>query len=181
MNPSPPAHPDSVTHPCSGLTSEWNPNISVYLMWSQVAGGGAWPCSDIVCQLFGEETKWGDLSEHQQLRVERIEATEFCWLNFREQGFILSMTCLKTSLTEDPAQPCRECLNLLKNKVFKNALRQKLPKEENLQYTPLVYCARMTGEQYTKMVGMYNIVQKATDVCQHHSPFEVVTFIWYNV
>jgi len=163
-NCNPSARPDGIAHPCCGLTPEHDPRISVYLMRSQAAGGGSRPRQDIVNQLFGGEMKWADLNRRQQLRVERIEATEFCWLNFREQGLILSTMCLKTLLTEDPTQPCGECSNLLKNKVFKNALRRKLPKEENLRYTPLTYRAKMTGEQYTKMVGVYDIVRKATTV-----------------
>lgn len=163
-DPSTSSRPNSIMHPCCGLTPEQNSQISVYLMRSQAIGGGARPRRDIVRQLFGEEMKWGDLNKHQQLRVERIEATEFRWLNFREQGFILSATCLKTLSSEDPQQPCSECSDLTRNKVFKNALRRKLPKEENLRYTPSAYRAKMTGEQYAKMVGVYEIVQKATTV-----------------
>ena len=174
MNPTLSAHSDNITHPCCGLTPECSPQILVYLTRSQAAGGGARPRKDIIHQLFGVETKWTDLNEHQQLRVERIEATEFRWLNFREQGFILSATCLKTLSTKDPTQPCSECSKLLKNKVFKNALQRKLPKDENLRYTPLAYRAKMTGEQYAKTVGVYDIVQKATMVCQSHCPFEII-------
>jgi len=128
-----------------------------------------------VHQLFGEEKKWGDLNEHQWLRVECTEATEFCWLNFREQGLILSTTCLKTLSTEDTAQPCSECSNLLKNKVFKNALQRKLPNEENLRSTQLAHRAKMSCEQYAKMVGVYDIVQKATDVHQFLSSLKAIT------
>lgn len=165
-----PDPPDDALHACPGLTPERNPEISVYLTRSQAPGGGARPRRDIVHQLFGEERKWGDLDERQQLRVEHVEATEFRWLNFRERGLILSATCLKTLLTEDPVQPCSECSKLLKNKVFKNALRRKLPDEQNLRYTPSTYRAKMTGEQYTKMVGVHDIVQKTADVRQPHTP-----------
>lgn len=151
-------------NPCGGLTCEQHSQISVYLMRSQAAGGGARPRKDIVHELFGEDVKWGDLNKRQQLRVERVEAIEFQWLNFREQGFVLSTRCLKTSLSGNSVGPCDECSNLLKNKVFKNALQRRLPKEENLRYTPLAYRAKLTGEQYTKMVGVYDIVQKATNV-----------------
>jgi len=68
-DPNPPAHADSVARHCPGLTPELNPKISVYLVRSQAAGGGARPRRDIVHQLFGEEKKWGDLNERQWLRV----------------------------------------------------------------------------------------------------------------
>lgn len=175
-NPNPLACPDDITcsHPCGGLTSERYPQISIYLMRSQAVGGGARPRKDIVHQLFGEDVKWGDLNERQKLRVERTEAIEFQWLNFREQGFVLSATCLKNSSSKDPAQSCSECSNLLKNKVFKNTLQWKLPKEENLRYTPLAYHTKMSGEQYTKMVGVHDIVRKVTNVRWLVYLFEVI-------
>ena len=166
--PNPSTHSNSETRLCPGLTPEHDTRISDYLLRSQAAGGGAQPRKDIVQELFGEGAKWSNLDEREQKRVEHREVREFRWLNFSQQDFVISTTCLKTVSAEDPANSCSECLNLLKLKVFKNALRRKLPNDENLRYTPLAYRAKMTGEQYTKMIGAHEIIRNVTNVCRFH-------------
>lgn len=149
--------------PCPGLTPEYDPRIATYLSRSQAAGGGSRPRHDISQERFAKPL--GDLDKDELMRVYRLEATEFRWLNFREQRLVCATACLKKSPSlQEPAIPCGACTDVSKDPIFKNALGRKLPKVENLKFTPRVHRARLTGDQYAKMVGVYDIVRKASDV-----------------
>ena len=149
--------------PCPGLTPEYDPKIATYLTRSQAAGGGSRPRHTISQEQFGKSA--GDLDKDELARVCRLEATEFRWLNFREQGFIRATTCLKKSPSrQEPALPCSSCMTVSKDQIFKNALGRKLPKDENLKFTPRGCRAKLTGDQYAKMVGVYDLVRRASDV-----------------
>ena len=107
----------------------------------------------------------GDLDKDEFARVCRIEANEFQWLNFREQGFVRTAECLKKSSSRwEPASPCDVCVAVSKDSIFRNALSRKLPKDENLKFTPHGHRAKLAGDRYAKMVGVYDIVRKASDV-----------------
>jgi hypothetical protein len=149
--------------PCPGLTPECDERIWTYLVRSQAAGGGSRPHHVIAQDLFGKTFK--DLRPGQRKKVLRVEATEFRWINYREQQLVLSALCLKESPSQhEPAQPCRECIALSKWRIFKNALNRDLPKQGNLKYTPHAYRAKTSSEQCAKMVGVHEIFQKATAV-----------------
>ena len=113
--------PSSHALPCPGLTPERDERIWTYLVRSQAAGGGSRPHHIIAQDLFKKTFK--NLRPGQQKRVLRVEATEFRWINYREQQMILSVSCSKESPSQcEPAEPCGECIALLKCRVFKNAL-----------------------------------------------------------
>jgi len=152
-----------ITLPCPGLTPEYDPRIGTYLARSQAAGGGSRPRHVISQEMFGKAL--GDLDKDELSVVCRTEATEFQWLNFREQKLIHSSACLKKiPPRQDPTLPCSQCMVVVKNQIFKNALHRPLPKPENLKFTPQAHRATLTGEQYAKTVGVYDLVCKASNV-----------------
>lgn len=153
----------NTTQPCPGLTPEYESNILIYLARTQTMGGGARPRNAIAEALFN--TKWVSLQKRQRDKVLHTEATEFRWINWKEQGFITSVTCLKEiPSAQEPAQPCGNCRALLNIKIFRNALRRPLPKQENLKFIPVTYRANIAGEQLAKTVGAYEIIQRAAKV-----------------
>lgn len=159
-------HPDEIL-PCPGLTPEYDSRIAIYLTRSQAAGGGSRPRYIISQEQFAKTLT--DLDKDELAKVCRLEATEFRWLNFREQGFVCATACLKKSPSrQEPVMPCSACMAVSKDPVFKNALGRKLPKDENLKFTPRGHRAQLAGDQYAKMVGVYDLVRKASDVS--HSP-----------
>jgi hypothetical protein len=161
------SHPD-VDFPCPGLTPEYDSRIATYLTRSQAAGGGSRPRHVISQEEFTKPL--GDLDKDEFTRVCRPEATEFRWINFREQQFVCAATCLKKSPSrQKPAVPCGACMAVAKDPIFKNALGRRLPKDENLKFTPRGHRAKLTGEQYTKMVGVYDLVCKASNVSRFQS------------
>lgn len=155
--------PSNTTLPCPGLTPKRDERIWTYLVRSQAAGGGSQPRYIIAQEQFGKNFK--DLQPGQKKKIFRVEATEFQWINYREQQLILSTSCLKESPSQhEPAKPWRECIALSKCQIFKNALNCGLPKQENLKFTPHVYRAKTSSGQCAKMVGVHEIFQKATAV-----------------
>jgi hypothetical protein len=164
------SRPD-VNLPCPGLTPEYDPRIATYLTRSQAAGGGSRPRHIISQEEFTKSLT--NLDKDELARVRRLEAAEFRWLNFREQQFVCATTCSKKSASQrEPTVPCGACVAVSKDPIFKNALGRKLPKDENLKFTPRGHRAKLTGEQYTKMVGVYDLVHKASNVSRfwlvHH-------------
>ena len=165
--------PSNVALPCPGLTPEHNERIWTYLVRSQAVGGGSWPHHIIAQELFRKTFK--DLRPAQQRKVLRVEATEFRWINYREQQFILSASCLKASPSQhEPAEPCSKCVALSRCRIFKNALNRDLPKQENLKFTPHIHHAQTSSGQCAKMVGIHEIFQKATTVS--YCLFPLTTF-----
>ena len=153
----------NATLPCPGLTPEYDSRIGTYLTRSQAAGGGSRPRHVISQEMFGKAL--GDLDKDELSGVCRAEATEFQWLNFREQQLIYSSVCSKKiPPRQDPTLPCSQCMAVAKNQVFKNALHRPLPRPENLKFTPRGHRATLTGEQYAKTVGVYDLVCKASNV-----------------
>ena len=151
------------TLPCPGLTPEHDSRIATYLTRSQAAGGGSRPRHIISQDQFSKGL--GDLDKDELVRVCRLEVAEFRWLNFREQGFIRATSCLKKSPSlREPAAPCSACTAVSRDPIFRNALSRKLPEDKNLKFTPRGHRATLTGDQYTKMVGIYDLVRKASDV-----------------
>jgi hypothetical protein len=154
---------ENTTLPCPGLTPEFDSGIFTYLARTQTMGGGARPRNVIAEALFN--TKWVALRKRQRKKVLRTEATEFRWINWREQGFITSTTCLKGSpSSQEPAQPCSNCQALFKVKIFRNALRRPLPEQGNLKFIPYTYRANVAGGQLAKTIGVYEIIEKAVNV-----------------
>ena len=136
-------HPD-IDLPCPGLTPERDSRIATYLTRSQAAGGGSRPRHTISHEQFAKSPK--DLDKYEFSELLRLEATEFRWLNFRNQQLIRASACLKKSPSRrEPAEPCSACMIVSKDPIFKNALARKLPKEENLKFVPYERRAEPTG------------------------------------
>lgn len=171
LDPIPPA-PSYTTLPCPGLTPMHDKRIVIYLTRSQAAGGGSKPRHKIAQEEFAKPLV--DLNKTELGRVGHLEAVGFRWLNFREQLFVRAADCLKTSPSrQEPAVPCSACISISKDPVFKNALSRKLPKDEHLKFTPHAHRAKLTSDQYTKMVGVYDLVQRAL----HVRWFQFVTIV----
>jgi hypothetical protein len=162
-------HPShNVSLPCPGLTSNYDSKITNYLTRSQAAGGGSRARPAISQEKFGKPL--GQLNKEEFARVRQIEAGTFRWINFREQGFVRAALCLRESPSrQEPAAPCRECVLISKDQIFKNALARKLPEDENLKFTPHGHRATLTGKQYAKTVGVYDLVNRASKVS--HLPY----------
>lgn len=156
--------PSHTAPPCPGLTPVHDQRIAKYLTRSQAAGGGSKPRHKIAQEEFAKPL--ADLSETELARVCRLEVIGFRWLNFREQEFICAADCLKTSPSrQEPAVPCSACVSISKDPIFNNALSRKLPKDEHLKFTPRGYRAKSTADQYAKIVGIYDLIQRASHVC----------------
>lgn len=149
--------------PCPGLTFNYDKKIETYLTRSQAAGGGSKPRHVISQEEFGKGL--GDLDQDELERVCQLEAFGFRWLNFREQRFIRAALCLKESPSrQQPATPCSACVSISKDPVFKNALNRKLPDDKNLRFTPHGHRATLTAIQYAKTIGIYDLVNRASNV-----------------
>jgi len=65
------------------------------------------------------------------------------------------------------------CMAVSKDPIFKNALSRKLLKDENLKFTPRGHRAKLTRDQYAKVVGVYDLVRKASDVSRFLSGYRL--------
>ena len=120
------------------------PRFADDLIRSHAAGGGSRPRHIISQEQFAKPL--GELDNDELARVLQLEATEYRWLNFRGKQIVRASACLQKSPSwREPAEPCNACVMVSKDPVFKNAIVRKIPKEENLKFTPRQHRAKPTG------------------------------------
>ncbi|KAI0054687.1 hypothetical protein BV25DRAFT_1770662, partial [Artomyces pyxidatus] len=102
-------------------------------------GGGAPPLPKIARMLFGAKD-FSSLSEDDKDTVFAKEEKLYRWKNLPNPKRVESATCQESVMVpearNDEKFVCSDCLRLLKDKVFKNALARPMPDEENLKFTP---------------------------------------------
>jgi len=95
------------------------------------------PCPGFSLEkLFGKDYK--SLLDHEREQVTRAaEVAGFLWLNSKDRGSVVSMSCLKRSPScHEPLQPCQNCLRVLELSNFKGTLRHGTPRPNNQRFSP---------------------------------------------
>lgn len=146
--------------PCPGLDGSQHERIPIYLGRSSAAGGGA-PSRTIVARELYEGCEYKLLTKAQKTNVRRLQALQFRWINDHREGRVVSARCLKTVVVKDggEANPCIECLALLRLGGLRNALRRPTPDDKNLKYTPKECLATLIGKLYAAHLGLREIME----------------------
>lgn len=101
------------------------------------AGLSQLPCPGFSLEkLFGKD--YGSLLSHEREQVTRAaEVAGLVWLNPKDKGSVVSMSCLKRSPSrQEPAQPCHNCLRVLELSNFKDTLRRGIPRSNSQRFSP---------------------------------------------
>lgn len=123
---------------------------------------GQLPCPGFSFEsLFGKDYR--SLLSHEREQVTRAAGVAgLIWLNSRDKGSVISMSCLKKSPSnQEPAQPCHNCSKVLELSNFKDTLSRGTPKFGGQRFSPWQQLdPKATGAGH----------QKTTDVSQPLGP-----------
>ena len=146
--------------PCPGLDGSQHKRIPIYLSRSSAPGGGA-PSRTIVARELYKGSKYKALTKAQKTNVRRLQALQIRWINDHREGRVVSARCLKTVVVKDggEANPCVECLALLRLGGLRNSLRHPTPDAKNLKYTPKECLATLIGKLYAAHLGLREIME----------------------
>lgn len=147
--------------PCPGLNGSQHELIPVYLHRSSAPGGGATSRTIISRDLYNG-LRYAHLTKVQKANVRRLQALQFRWINDHHEERVVSAKCLGMVATResvDEADPCVECIALLRLAVLRNALRRPIPDDKNLKYTPKECLGTLLSKLYASHLGLREIME----------------------
>ena len=157
---------------CTGLRADAYSIVKIYLNRTGVTGGGSISVSGIAKEMF--KKSYSNLSKTQKRQVDDMQAQRQLWRNDHYRMTVHSTKCKQfvnleknTALKGDDLQrstaACKECLQLLKNKSFKNATKRHIPSDEKRKYTPKKFCPRGLAENFFTIVGLRHVMEAASN------------------
>jgi hypothetical protein len=159
--------------PCPGLTDSSIPlslrkGFQVYLKRTPVSGGGGPTADSVTSQLF-PGAAYLSLSDRQKNEVRSAQRQRYRWKNHADLGKIFSATCCNTVRVRremHPVPACADCLALVSDKAFKQALSIPLPVDENRKYTPKALIDRAAIDRYGVISGLKDLIDANENVSQ---------------
>jgi hypothetical protein len=143
---------------CHGLMEINHPEIPKYLQHSPARGGGALTLDAIATQLF--KKSFSKLSLDRQKKVRSSQQAQLQWYNEAEFGRIFSSTCMKISGASSYLRgPCSECLALLNDKNFRQALSKPIPQPENVKFMPKYWIDIKAVEFWGDIHGIQPLIE----------------------
>jgi hypothetical protein len=160
-------NPEPSPVPCPGLGHAQDSRITRYLTRTVMPTGGA--------------PNWTRLKRHilfvnsQRSRHRRISASELesqirsaqraqaAWLNDHHAGVVYSAKCNSRGVLGDGGSviiPCDECRQILRLKIFQNALRRPTPNKHNWKFTPKQYRNELLGKAYMRHIDVQEFMEE---------------------
>lgn len=142
-----------VALPCLGLTEKEDPRIAQYVKRTSVNSAGGLDIHDVAKELFQKD--FNKLTQKQKELVRQKQVQTHTW----------SVDCMRRSvhaIGKKPCKgnarktadgnllPCNQCLALLSQRAFRNAISREPPKNENRVYVPHTFQPPEVG----KLFGM---------------------------
>jgi hypothetical protein len=92
------------------------------------------------------------------LTSERAQAK---WLNEHNMECIFSPKCHgDTIVKEGNPTPCSSCLQILRLKTFRNAIRRPPPKKGNAKFTPKAFRNEVLGQAYLRHRDVQELMEE---------------------
>ncbi|KAL5536122.1 MARS2_3 [Sanghuangporus sanghuang] len=156
--PNKPSSVDVV--PCSGLTEYHDSRIRSYLLRPAALGGGGRSKPEIAKNRFGRT--YSELDGDQKKEVDQLQESSWFWLISHRFNSVFSVLCkkhvtLRSSEIPEEVQKntaCGQCLNLLHNKNFRQALRVPEPPASKVKYINVVYQNTPLGKRLAQCKGV---------------------------
>lgn len=151
--------------PCPGLTKSQHERIPIYLSRSSAPGGGV-TSRTIVARKIYSGHKYSQLTRVQKANVRRIQVLQFRWINDHHEERVVSAKCLKMVATKaglEEAEPCVECVALLRLGTLRSVLSRPIPDDKNLKYIPKECLSTLVGKLYVTFLGLREIME--SQVC----------------
>ncbi|KAF9646258.1 hypothetical protein BDM02DRAFT_3075868, partial [Thelephora ganbajun] len=128
---------------------------------SSAPGGGATSRTIITQELYNG-CKYKQLTKVQKANVRRIQTLRFRWINDHHEERVVSVKCLGTVATKagiEEAEPCTECVALLRLRTLRNVLHRPIPDDKNLKYIPKECLGTLLGKLYVAHLGLREIME----------------------
>lgn len=149
---------DEAKMPCRGVSDMDNPLVDRYLKRTGAGGGGGRSIHAISRERFKKEFKYLTPAEKEVVQV--AQRAEWAWRNDHLNLRVHAMNCeCFTSSTSLATSLCTKCKHLLVLKAFTDAIRKKMPLDENLKYTNVQYTNPILGHLYAKVKGLRAIIE----------------------
>ena len=128
---------------CPGCGFAQDERIPQMLRRTVVSCGGG-PRRDVLRRQVEDDMKQNDFkltAKQIELRVLTAERAQAQWINHHSTVTVSSPNCEKFGQVSPTGAvlPCVACQNVLKLKLFRNALRKNAPEKGMAKYTPNVY------------------------------------------
>lgn len=151
--------------PCPGLRDVDHPLISQYLSRTVVSSGGAPPrpvLKQLIIREHRHQLRRRKLTRKElKLRVLTSERAQAKWLNEHNLGSVFSPKCHRECNEKDGnPMPCTSCLQILRFKSFRNAVRRKLPKRGNAKFTPKAFRNEVLGQAYMRHRDVQELMEE---------------------
>lgn len=124
------------SRPCLGLRDIHNNRIPRYISRALTEGAGSQSDSRVTARLFGEGTKYSELSDQSKQLVKAAQVHSREWMINRELQAIYSTNCRKTINTKSTESACSQCLGVLRLEAFKKALKVEPAPLASKKYIP---------------------------------------------
>ena len=95
-----------------------------------------------------------------------MQRQQYQWLNNADIETVFAASCTKVVQVReggDPS-PCPSCMEVLKNRRFKQAILIPLPDEKNLKFTPKRLLNETAIEHYARATGLQAIIDAHSKV-----------------
>ena len=131
----------SQTHPCLGISDVQDHRISAYISRTIVEGAGSISLKKATQQLYGNDTKYSELTEDEKTTVTIAQAHLRSWSINRELRVVFSTNCKKFVERNQHSTKtiCSSCEKVASSDAFKRALRVKPPPLETMKFIPNKY------------------------------------------
>ncbi|OJT13578.1 hypothetical protein TRAPUB_9877, partial [Trametes pubescens] len=153
---------ESEVIPCPGITASCEPRVPTYLQRTGAQGGGAPTVTALARELFKDKTiVYSTLSEENKETVSTELKHRWTWRNDHVALAVFSTACKKVAPRVGSGM-CPPCARVLKQKVFRNALKVLVPDKENYKYLNDQYRSTTLGKVYTRVHGVDELLEDKT-------------------
>jgi len=108
------------------------------------------------------------LTAREKNAVRSAQRQRYQWLNNADIETVFSTSCTKVVHVRegvDPS-PCSSCMEVLRNRRFKQAISIPLPDEKNLKFTPKRFLNETAIEHYARTTGLQTIIDAHSKVSE---------------
>jgi hypothetical protein len=154
--------------PCPGITDKDDARITIYLGRTGALGGGARSVTVIAKERFHK--LFSKLSKRRKQEVLDTQMHEHAWQNDHDHNHIFAHNCLKQVVEPgtERAHLCTNCISLLHNRRFQQALRRPRPKDKNFIHINKRW--RPSGklvELFGRVSGLREIIEESVGACEY--------------
>jgi hypothetical protein len=113
-----------------------------------------------------------------KLRVLTSERAQAKWLNEHNLGSVFSPKCHGKAIVEEGnPKPCSYCLQVLRFKTFRTAIRRKPPNKGKGKFTPKAFRNEVIGQAYMRHCDVQELMEEVRICYKHIDQYHLSCFM----